>query len=349
MKPLKSLCHISLIVYSSLFFLLSCSGASKEQVPQTASSIPIVYSAHYKISLLGLEKLHPFDIGKYDKIYNQLRTDNFIDSNALHKPLKLTDEQLKLIHSEDYLNNLKDPKKVARYLEAPMLKKVPKELMRTHIVDRFKLASGGTIKAAELALADGYAINLGGGYHHAKPTTGEGFCIIADVPIAIKHLQKEGKIKRALIIDTDVHQGNGTIACLPNDPTTFTFSMHQGNIYPIPKEKGDKDIELQAGMGDKEYLAILERELPKLFKNAKPDIVFHVAGCDALNGDPLAHLKMTHEGIAKRDLMIAKACHKYQVPYVMTLSGGYSKGAWKAQYKGIVAVIKWAKTNPIKK
>lgn len=324
---------------------LSISCAHTQQVnekgTQAPSPIPIVYSPKYKISVFGLEKLHPFDIAKYDKIYKALKRDGFLNEKNTHSPDALTDEDLLLIHSKQYLNDLKSVPLVAQYLEAPVLKVIPKKRLDKMIVNPFKKASGGTLLAARLALKNKskMAINLGGGYHHAKPDKGEGFCLIADVPIAIKKLQKEKLIKKALIIDTDIHQGNGTIICLKNDPTTFTFSMHEGNIYPIPKEKGDKDVTLPAGITDEAYLATLKKELTALFQNHKPDIVFHVAGCDALDGDPLANGKMTHDGISKRDALIASFCKKNNVPYVMTLSGGYSKGAWKSQYKSIKHLI----------
>ncbi len=157
-----------------------------------------------------------------------------------------------------------------------------------------------TTLAGALASDIKHGQNLkGGGFHHAKPEVGEGFCIIADVPIAIKVLQKEGLIKRALIIDIDIHQGNGTIVCLQDDETIFTFSMHEGGIYPIPKEKGDRDVEVAAGVTDEVYLKTLKAEIDSLFKKSKSNIVFHVAGCDAL-----ANGRMSHEGIAKRDAMV---------------------------------------------
>lgn len=325
---------------------LSC--AHTEQVlnkkapqAQKLSPIPVVYSPDYKISVFGMEKLHPFDIAKYDKIYAALKKDGIVDGTNTHDPKALTDEELLLIHTKQYLVNLKDVSLVARDLEAPVLKIIPKKKLDKMIVTPFKKASGGTLLAARLALKNGtkMAFNLGGGYHHAKPEKGEGFCIIADVPIAIRKLQKEGLIKKALIIDTDIHQGNGTIACLKNDPSTFTFSLHEGGIYPMPKEKGDLDISLHAGITDQAYLQTLEKSLKDLFQKSKPDIVFHVAGCDALAKDPLANGKMTHEGIAKRDALIVSFCKKHNVPYVMTLSGGYSKDAWNAQYKSIKNLI----------
>jgi len=136
-----------------------------------------------------------------------------------------------------------------------------------------------------------------------------------------------------------VHQGNGTAVCLADDDTTFTFSMHQGNIYPVPKEESDLDIELTFGEGDEQILPKIEKVLPELFEKAKPDIVFYVAGCDMLNGDPLASLAMTENGIVKRDVMVIETCRKRKIPVVMTLAGGYSQNAWQAQYKSIKKIL----------
>ncbi|MGJ8657794.1 MAG: histone deacetylase family protein [Akkermansiaceae bacterium] len=324
------------------FANLSCSfGGAAENEADELSPIPIVYSPNYKISVFGMEKLHPFDIAKYDKIYDGLKKDGYVTKKSVIDPAEVTREQMLLIHTEDYLESLKKTANVAGYLEAPQLKIVPNHLLDKMIVSRFRRAAGGTIEAARQALKSPskMAINLGGGFHHAKPETGEGFCIIADVPIAIRVLQKEKLIKRALIIDTDIHQGNGTIVSLKDDLSTYTFSMHEGGIYPMPKEVGDEDVELDGGVTDAIYLKVLAGKLDALFVKSSPDMVFHVAGCDALDGDPLASGLMTHEGIQKRDEMIVAACKKHGVPYVMTLSGGYSKDAWNAQYKSIKALI----------
>ncbi|MFK7911607.1 MAG: histone deacetylase [Akkermansiaceae bacterium] len=324
---------------TAIVALLSACGTAEPLATQK-SNVPVVFSKKYKISLMGLEKLHPFDIAKYDKIYSKLQSEGWVSEKNSHKPDPLAHEQLKLIHTEEYINSWKKSRNLARYLEAPQMAAIPGILLQSSVVKRFQLASGGTLLAARLALKSGVAVNLGGGYHHAKPNTGEGFCLIADVPIAIRQLQKEKKIRRALIIDTDAHQGNGTIVCLPNDPTTFTFSIHETGIYPMPKEKGDWDIELKAGVTDASFLSTMKKALPVMFSRARPDIVFHVAGCDTLKGDPLANLQMTHDGIAKRDAMIAAYCKQKKIPYVMTMAGGYSKNAWKAQYGGILEVIK---------
>lgn len=311
----------------------------------------VVYSDDYLINLGGLENQHPFDIKKYQKIHNGLKEDKLITDEQTHRPQEVTENELLLVHSKEYLKvDLKDKDKVVRYMEAPpLLASLPIDLDRG-VLKSFRFASGGTILASRLALKDGIGINIGGGYHHAKPNIGEGFCIYADVAVAIRVLQKEKLIKRAVVVDVDVHQGNGTILCFPNDDDVFTFSMHQGDIYPDPKEKGDLDIELKAGMKDDEYLALLKQNLPDVLTKAKADICFIVGGCDTLEGDPLAGLEMSHEGIVKRDQMIVDHCAARKLPVVFTTSGGYSKNAWAAQHKSIANLIKkygLAKTDSV--
>ena len=320
-------------------------GANEEEedspeptAPPLPFNVCVVYSPGYLINLGGLEKMHPFDIRKYEKIHNGLIADGLLTKEQTLKPAPLTRDDLLLIHSQEYLEELKQRKNIAEYLEAPVLQYAPLSLDRA-VLEPFKRASGGTLLAARQALQSGIGINLGGGYHHAKPDRGEGFCLYADVPIAIRKLQSESLIKRAIVIDVDVHQGNGTILCLPDDESTFTFSMHQGNIYPIPKEVGDLDVELSGGMQDEEYLEILAEHLPKILDGSQADICFIVGGCDPLDGDPLAGLKMTADGIVKRDHAIVEACAKRNLPVVLTLSGGYSPDAWKSQYMSIKNLI----------
>ena len=299
----------------------------------------VIYSYNYRISLYGLEKLHPFDIRKYEKIYMALVEDGIIKSDDVFVPSPITDEDILLVHSEDFLKSLDDSDKLAEYLEAPQVAYLPASVIREKMILPFRFAAAGTILSAREALKCGLAINIGGGYHHAKPEQGEGFCIFADIPIAIRKLQKEGKIKTAMVFDLDVHQGNGTAVCLANDDSTFTFSMHEGDIYPIPKENSDMDVELLEGEGDKEILPKVEKYLNKVFEINHPDILFYVAGCDMLNGDPLASIEMTENGIIKRDAMVINECRKRNIPVVMVLAGGYSSNAWHVQYESIKNII----------
>ena len=307
---------------------------SKSETPQ----ISVVYSPEYLIDLGGMEKMHPFDIRKYEKIYDALLKEKLVTAGDVYSPSALTVDELKLIHTEDYLERLKKRSNIAKYLEADALKLYPGSL-DTAVLQPFRVASGGTLLAARQALSTGIGINIGGGYHHAKPDIGEGFCVYADVPIAIRKLQQEGLIKKALVIDVDVHQGNGTAECLADDDSTFTFSMHQGDIYPIPKSTSDRDVEMQAGDGDERFMKVLDENLDDIIQLADADICFIVGGCDTLAGDPLANLTMTEAGIGQRDAMIIDRCVKANIPVVLTLSGGYSKNAWRSQYLSIKGLI----------
>jgi histone deacetylase 11 len=302
----------------------------------TTPPIVIVYSNQYSIDLGGLERFHPFDIHKYKKIVRQLRNDGLLKAELLFAPQQITTAEILRVQSQAFLDSLKNKKNVVQYLEADALNLVPLGILESGVLKPLRYSAGGTVMAADLVIKNkSIAINIGGGYHHAKPDRGEGFCIYADIPIAIRKLQAEKKIKRALIIDVDAHQGNGTIKCLPHDNSTYCFSMHQGDIYPHPKEVGDLDISLKRGTGDEEFLKILEVSLPKITKLSKPDIIFVVGGCDPLSGDPLAGLEMTPAGIVKRDEMIVEFAVKKKIPIVYTLAGGYSKDAWKAQYQSV--------------
>ena len=300
--------------------------------------VSVVYSPEYLIDLGGMEKMHPFDIRKYEKIYEALAKDGLLDAENIKSPSEISAADLRLIHTEDYLERLTKRANVAAYLEADVLKLYPGSLDKA-VLRPFRFASGGTLLAGREALKSGIGVNIGGGYHHAKPNIGEGFCVYADVPIAIRKLQQEGLIKKALVIDVDVHQGNGTAECLAGDDSTFTFSMHQGDIYPIPKATSDRDVEMKAGDGDREFLDTLEKHLDEIIAKADADICFIVGGCDPLDGDPLAELKMTPQGIADRDAMIVKRCVDNGLPVVLTLSGGYSKDAWRSQYLSIKGLI----------
>lgn len=309
-----------------------------EQAKKREYYCQVVYSPGYLINLGGIEKLHPFDIRKYEKIHNQLLEDGVLTKEQTLQPEPISSDDFLLVHAESYQKDLNVRKNIARYLEADALVYAPVSLDKA-VLEPFRRASGGTVLAARKALETGLAVNIGGGYHHAKPKTGEGFCIYADVPIAIRKLQAEKLIKRAVVVDVDVHQGNGTAVCLADDDTTYAFSMHQGDIYPIPKEKSDLDVELRAGMKDDEYIKLLETNLKTALDKADADICFIVGGCDTLDGDPLASLKMTHEGIVRRDQLIVDACVRRNIPVVLTLSGGYSEGAWKSQYMSIKNLI----------
>ena len=301
--------------------------------------VAVVYSQKYQIDLGGAERLHNFDIRKYAKIYLALSTDGFLRPEDVFVPEPVSRAELLRIHTPQYLASLRDPARVARYLEAPIVTAMPAPLLDAGVLQPFRYATGGTILAARLALQYGIAINIGGGYHHAKPDKGEGFCVYADMPIAIRTLQAERLVRRVLVVDLDVHQGNGTAVCLAGDKSVFIFDIHQAGIFPVPKEKCDVDVELDAGTGDEAYLALLARHLPGVLDRARPDIVFLQAGCDVLAGDPLAGLALTAQGIVWRDAYVIDSCAGREIPLVMVTGGGYSPQAWQVQYQSIRRTI----------
>ncbi|HEY3246252.1 MAG TPA: histone deacetylase [Phycisphaerae bacterium] len=299
----------------------------------------IVYSQQYQIDLAGLQRLHPFDINKYAKIYLALVTDGLLQPQDVFVPEEIGREDLLRVHTPEYLERLKQPALLARYLEFGPAKIAPSGFTDAAVLRPFRYATGGTLLAARLALRYGVGINLGGGYHHAEPDRGGGFCIYADMPIAIRALQAEGLIQRALVVDVDVHQGNGTALCVAADDAVFTFDIHEGDIYPIPKQHNDLDVPLPAGTGDQVYLEVLQRYLPDVFERVSPDIVFLQAGVDSLAGDPLAHFRLTPDGIVERDRTVFAEAARRGVPIVMVLGGGYSRDAWLAQYRSIRSII----------
>ena len=295
----------------------------------------VVFSDRYLVHLDGLEKLHPFDSHKYRRIHQELIREGHIAPEDTKIPEPCKEVDLLRVHTQRYLDSLKNAVGLAEALEFPQIGNLAPPVLYDAIVMPHQFVCGGTLLAARAALEFPISINIGGGYHHAKPDRGGGFCLFADVPIAIRCLLSEGRIKRALIVDLDVHQGNGTAVIFADDERVFTFSMHQKDIYPIPKEFSNCDVELQAGTEDQTYLNILSEHLPKLFELADPDMVFLLAGCDVLKDDPLAGLALTGQGVIRRDWMVAEFCLDRKVPLVMTLAGGYGRDSWRIQYESI--------------
>jgi acetoin utilization deacetylase AcuC-like enzyme len=189
----------------------------------------------------------------------------------------------------------------------------------------FWLAAGGSILAGRKALEDGFAANLSGGFHHAYPGHGEGFCMIHDVGVAIRSLQAAGKIRTAMTVDTDVHHGNGTAAIFGNDPSVYTLSIHQENNYPMPKPPSDEDIGLDDGTRDAEYLDALEGGVVRALQKMTPDIIFYVGGADPYREDQLGGLALTIEGLRQRDRLVFEHARRRGIPVASTLAGGYAR------------------------
>jgi acetoin utilization deacetylase AcuC-like enzyme len=187
------------------------------------------------------------------------------------------------------------------------------------------LCAGGTLGTARCALSEGVAVHLGGGFHHAFPDHGEGFCLINDVAIAIAALRRDGVLGRALVVDLDVHQGNGTAAIFAGVPEVFTFSMHQESNYPAWKPPSDLDLGLEDGVKDEEYLALLSRHLPDIVDAHEPELAVYLAGADPYAEDQLGGLALTRDGLRRRDALVLETCRERDVPVAVTLAGGYAR------------------------
>lgn len=255
---------------------------------------------------------------KYSLIPEQLQYEGTINQFNLYNPGLLDEETILLTHTETYWHKLKkgllSPKEVRKtgFPFSPLL------------VKRGRTIAQGTIDNAHYAFEHGIAINGAGGTHHAFTDRGEGFCLLNDIGIAANFLLNSAKIKKALVVDLDVHQGNGTAQIFQNESRVFTFSMHCKDNYPLKKEESDLDLELPAGCDDNFYLKKLHNILPALFDLVEPDIVFYLSGVDVLETDKLGKLGLSIQGCKERDSFVLGQCKKNEVPVAVSLGGGYS-------------------------
>lgn len=275
---------------------------------------PFIYSDEYWMVDVGH---HVFPIKKYRLLYERLlemgaRKDNFIS------PQPALDEDILLVHSPKYISKLKTG-------TLSPGERMALELPFSQELVRFAwLTCGGTILASKLALSHGLAVHLGGGFHHAFPDHGEGFCLLNDVAVAVEKLRKDRLVNQAMIIDCDVHQGNGTAAIFAGKGYAFTFSIHQMDLYPAVKPASSLDVGLWSGDGDEEYLRALMTNIPKLYKSYQPDVVFYLAGADPFEKDQLGGLKLTKEGLKARDRLVIGEARGLNIPVVVLLAGGYA-------------------------
>ena len=251
---------------------------------------------------------HPFPIAKFPLLKERLLAEGVLAPGDILQPEPADRDTLELIHTREFLDKLESSGLSAaeqRRLGLPW---------SDALWVRSRLATGGTLLAARQALKSGLGGNLAGGTHHAFPDHGEGFCVLNDVAVATSKLRTEGVIERAVIIDLDVHQGNGTAAIFEHNPDVFTFSMHGERNYPLVKMRSNLDVPLLDGAGDAEYLEQLERHLPRVTQQAAPDIAFYLAGVDVAAGDRFGKLALTEEGIRRRDRFVIDAVRGRGVP-----------------------------------
>ncbi len=269
--------------------------------------------------VLPLPAHHRFPIEKYRLTRERLGSLLPPDRILFCLPPAASDEDLLRVHTAEYLEKVKSGNLSAleqRRIGFPW---------STEMVERSRRSTGATLQAARQALHDGVAVNLAGGTHHAFSDHGQGYCVFNDVAVATRTLQHERSIQHAVVIDCDVHQGNGTAAIFKQDPTVFTCSLHGANNFPFTKCDGDLDIPLSDGTDDVDYLTVLTRVLEDEIPWEGVDIVFYLAGADPFAGDRLGKLNLSLEGLSQRDHIVAQACRRRQIPLVVAMAGGYAK------------------------
>ncbi|PTX22701.1 acetoin utilization deacetylase AcuC-like enzyme [Pontibacter mucosus] len=267
----------------------------------------------------SLPEGHRFPMAKYDLLPEQLLYEGTITQDNLFAPEPLQEQFILDTHAPDYWQRLSN------------LQLTPSEVRKTgfplseQLVQREVVIMNGTVQASLFALEYGIGMNIAGGTHHAFTDRGEGFCLLNDIAIAANHLLKYKSINKVLVVDLDVHQGNGTAQIFEHEPRVFTFSMHCGHNYPFHKEKSDLDVPLAEGTDDKTYLAILRETLPRLLDEVEPEFVFFQSGVDVLATDKLGKLGMSIEGCKERDRTVLELCRKNKLPVTVSMGGGYSK------------------------
>src|SRR5262249_23360298 len=269
--------------------------------------------------VLPLPEHHRFPMAKYRLLRERLVADGVLDGSDLRVPDPVTIDELRLAHD-------------AAYVDAVINGSIPADMQRrigfpwsAMMVERSRRSAGATLAAARAALGgEAVSATLAGGTHHAFADRGEGYCVFNDVAVAARVLLRDGAIARAVVVDCDVHQGNGTASIFRNDPAVFTLSFHGEKNFPFRKEVSDRDVTFDDGAGDDEYLHALERHVPEVLDAGGPDVVFSRAGADRYEGDRLGRLKMTVDGLRARDRFVLAACRDRRIPVAIAMSGGYA-------------------------
>ena len=269
--------------------------------------------------VLPLPEGHRFPMEKYSMLRERVELAGICGPDEMRVPYAVTDEEILRAHDPGYLKKV-----VSGALDAKEMRRIGFPWSE-RMVERSRRASGGTLSACRAALEEGLAANLAGGTHHAFADRGEGFCVLNDSAIAARTLIAEGLVKKVVVLDTDVHQGNGTAAILREDPDVFTFSIHGAKNFPFHKEESDLDVELPDGADDGTFLEALSKPLEQILDRADAGLAIFLAGADPFVGDRLGRLSVTKEGLAERDRHVLKSCRERGIPVAVTMAGGYAK------------------------
>lgn len=275
---------------------------------------PLVWDPSYEIDLGP----HVFITAKYRLTRERLLREGIVTEEHFVRPVPATREELARVHTAEYLRRIDEND--FSFAERLQLEVPFSEEGRAAMI----LSCGGTLLAARLALEHGAAGHLGGGFHHAYADHGEGFCLLNDIAVAARALVAEGAAAHVAVVDLDVHHGNGTASIFADDPAVYTFSMHQENNYPADKPPSDLDIGLADGVGDQEYLDLLEEALPRVLGDSRAELVLYLAGADPYRDDQLGGLRLTLEGLRLRDRMVLAGVRDHDIAVAVVLAGGYA-------------------------
>jgi acetoin utilization deacetylase AcuC-like enzyme len=290
-------------------------------------ALPLFYRDEYVYDVREAGARGTFDVERPRRIRDALIACGAAAPGDFLSPPAASEEELLLVHTPDYLAEIRRPDTLAKLLLLD-----PAHPWGHRLLDPFLYATGGTIAAVRSAVARrGVAINLGGGFHHAQADKGEGFCAIADVAIAIRLLQREGRIGRVLLVDLDCHHGNGNAEIFAGDESVFTFSMHGNNWCWIDK-RNNRDVELPSHAGDADYLAALGAHLPAIVRSFRPELAVYLAGSDPFVGDALGDLDVSEVGMLARDRMVTRVLHGSGVPFAVVTAGGYGPESWRIHF-----------------
>lgn len=312
----------------------------------------IIYSRSYNIGLAGLQRLHPFDTRKYGRAYRMLRQHfgRRLKPITLQPPGPVGREDLLRVHTPAFLDQLRDSRTIAAAVELSVLQRLPAFLLDRFLLRPMRWATQGTILGVQQALQHGLAVNLGGGFHHAKPSAGEGFCIYADASVAVQAARSAGWIdeaSRIAYIDLDAHQGNGVCHCFRDEASVFMFDMYNVDIYPYgdraARERIDCDVPLNTGCGDGEYMDLLRDRLPGFLDSigrAQPvALAIYNAGTDIVAGDPLGQLNVTPAAVLQRDIFVINTLRDRGIPTLMLPSGGYTSQSYRLITESVIALL----------
>jgi acetoin utilization deacetylase AcuC-like enzyme len=301
----------------------------------------LIYHAGYDLNLGA----HVFPSQKFRLIEQTLQKEGIATAEDFLRAMPAADEDILRVHTADWVHKLKTGTLTASEV---MKLEIP---YSTELRDAVWLAAGGSILAAQSALRDGFGCNIGGGFHHAYPGHGEGFCAIHDVAVAIRTLQGRGAIRKAMVVDTDVHHGNGTAAIFAKDESVFTLSIHQLNNYPAHKPPSDLDLDMDDGVEDEEYLAALIPSVSESLDEFQPELVFYVGGADPYCEDQLGGLMLTKKGLMERDRRVFEEARKRGIPVATALAGGYARNVEdtvRIHVNTILAAKEVAEKYPVK-